>query len=54
MDHALFFPLPKNEETVSHPVSAWNADRASALAGPRVFAISCTGMYLECIMFIQN
>ena len=44
---ALFLPLPKNAEVVSHPVNAWNAGRAFDLDGPSVFTMSCTGMYLE-------
>ena len=32
---AVFFPRPLKDETVSHPVGAWNIGRVEALSGPR-------------------
>ena len=36
---AVFLPCPKNPDTVSQPVSAWNIGRASDFSVPRLAAI---------------
>ena len=38
--HAVFLPSWANEETVSHPVYAWNIGNTTDLTGPRETAIS--------------
>lgn len=40
--YAVFLPFLLNDDTVSHPVKAWNISNALDVSGPRQFAISCT------------
>ena len=45
ISQAVFFPLLAKDDTVSHPVYAWNIGRTLDLTGPSERAIKCVGMY---------
>ena len=34
---AVFFPIPRNDDVVSHPVNEWNSRHDSDLSGPSVW-----------------
>ena len=48
VSHVDFLPFVPKDDTVSHPVYAWNIGRNRDLSGSRDVAISCAGMYLKC------
>ena len=43
--HAVFLPIPLNDDTVSWPVMLWNIGTHLDRKGPKAAAISCAGMY---------
>ena len=45
MVHAVFFPCPTKDDTVSQPIIAWNIGRANDLSGPKQEDISWAAKY---------
>ena len=42
--HAVFLPLPANDDVVSHPVNAWNTWRVAQILGTIAVATLWTGI----------
>lgn len=49
--HAVFLPIPENDETISHPVMAGNIGRPLDFVRSNIFAIVLTSMYLQWAVF---
>ena len=45
--HAVFFPIPNNDEVTSHPVNDWKKRRASERVGPSCWEMWWMGMSLK-------
>ena len=47
--HAVFLPLPSKNETVSHPVGAWNISNRDTFSRPRDVAMAWAGRLRSCL-----